>query len=77
MPNVVQVSNKNKTLYHNHMPNVVQPYKTWVLKTKNYITTLLHMPNVVQLSNKNKTLYHNHMPNLVQWSKIYTCIHGL
>ena len=58
---------KNKTLYHNHIPNVVQPSKTWVLKKKHYITTLLHMPNVVQLSNKNKTLYH--MPNVVQQSK--------
>ena len=45
------------------MPNVVQPSKTWVLKTKYYITTLLHMPNKVQPSKtwvkKKKTLYHN------------------
>ena len=53
------------------MPNVVQPSKTWVLKTKHYITTLLHMPNVVQISNKNKTLYHNHMTNVVQSSKTW------
>ena len=46
------MSFKNKTLYHNDMPNAVQPSKTWVLKAKLYITTLLHMPNVFQLSNK-------------------------
>ena len=51
------------------MPNVVQPSKTWVLKTK----TLYHninshaMPIIIQLSNKNKTLYH--MPNVDQPSK--------
>ena len=41
---------KKKTLYHSHMPNVVQPSKTRVLKTKHYITTCDHMPNVVQIS---------------------------
>ena len=63
------------------MPNVVQPSKTWVLKTKHYrsqvssnITSHANCCSAIQnLSFKNKTNYNTtvlHMPNVVQKQNI-------